>query len=88
MKDKLLEGLESLTGLDYEKAESDERAAGNNAAVLQVDAKFQLRLAAQALGENVNELKALPLKKYMSIINTVATFLFASSDEVETVAEK
>ena len=78
---KLREGLNKLTGLDFEAAETAERAAGNAYPILNFSKSFQARLAATALDENVHDLKALPLREYNLLTNEVSNFLTSTSDE-------
>ena len=81
---KLVEKLETLRGLDFEAAEAEERAAGNTAVEMTFSKSFQVRLAAKALGENVHDLKSLPLKDYYKITAQVSRFLFAGLEGEET----
>lgn len=84
--EKLNEGLKNLTGLDYEIAEKSERENRNMTPLINFSTSFQIRLAAKALGTNPHEIKALPIKEYTLIANTVSNFLF--SDETETPSEQ
>lgn len=83
----LQDKLENLTGLDFEKAQKNFKAKykDDSFGVIQLNSNFQIELAALALDENPNELKNLPLKKYVSLCNEVQRFLFADSVE-ETAA--
>lgn len=83
----LEENLKTLSGLDFEKCEKAERAAGNTQPLIQFSTGFLIRLAARALGMNYNELRALPLNEYVRITGAVTLFLFSSSDEDTTDAE-
>lgn len=78
LEKKLLE----LTGNDFEAAEAQERAAGNNYPDLTFTKSFQARLAARALGINVYDLKAASLRDYSQACQAVFNFLFAPSDNV------
>ena len=84
----LTEKLATLRGLDFEQAEAEERGAGNAAIEMTFSKSFQARLAAKALGVNVNDIKALPLAKYYSITAEVSRFLFSSSVSVEMDLDK
>ncbi len=84
---KLDEGLNNLRGLDFEQAESQERAAGNNFPEVTFSKSFQARLAARALGMNVHDLKALPLRDYSQVCQRTFNFLFSTSEK-ETQSEK
>lgn len=77
--EKLSAGLQKLRGLDFEEAESAERAAGNNYPEITFSKSFQARLAAKALDMNPHDLKELPLKDYDAATRKVFNFLFASS---------
>ncbi len=81
LNQKLLE----LTGNDFEAAEMQERAAGNNFPDVTFTKSFQARLAARALGVNVFDLKAASLKNYTQACQIVFNFLFQPSDG-ETLA--
>lgn len=76
LNQKLLE----LTGNDFEAAEAQERAAGNNFPDVTFTKSFQARLAARALGVNVYDLKAASIKNYTQACQTVFNFLFQPSD--------
>lgn len=78
LEEKLLE----LTGVDFEAAETQERAAGNNFPDVSFTKSFQARLAARALGINVYDLKAASLRDYSRACQMVFNFLFVPSDNV------
>lgn len=84
--DKLEAGLQALTGYDLEKIENQERASGNSYPSLEFTKSFQIRVAAKALGVQVQDLKELSLKDYHKICNKVFGFLY-SSDEKESPDE-
>lgn len=78
--------LGNLTGMDFERAEMDERTAGNTAFDMTFSKSFQIRLAAMALGVNPYDIKELPLPQYTKIGMEVFNFLFSSGvDETEKV---
>ena len=77
---KLREGLNKLTGHDFEFAEAMERAAGNAYPIINFSRSFQARLAASALDMNVHDIKNLPLKEYTALTNEVSNFLSSTSD--------
>ena len=52
--------------------------------MIQLENGFMAEIAALALGENANELKALPLREYFSICNEVQRFLNNDSEENPT----
>ena len=81
--ENLEEKLNTLRGIDFEAAETQERGAGNPAVEITFSKSFQTRIAALALGVNVHDLKALPLKKYLAITNQVSRFLFSTSAETD-----
>jgi hypothetical protein len=72
---KLLTGLNTLTGRDMVEVEFNERRAGNNSADLTFTKSFQARLAARALKEDYNVLQALPLYQYEQMCTVVFVFL-------------
>lgn len=72
---KLEAGLNKLVGYDMETLEKEERLAGNTTLELSTSKSFQARLAAKALGMNVHDLKALPLREYNQICVRVFSFL-------------
>lgn len=84
---KLEEKLGELRGLDFERAEMEERAAGNNFPDVTFSKSFQARLAALALGVPAPDIKELPLNQYSRVCSTVFNFLFAPSGDA-TPAER
>lgn len=74
--EQLKEGLQNLRGLDFEACAQQERAAGNTSLLLRNDERFLSRLAALALKINVHDIKDLPLREYVDVIQTVLNFLF------------
>ena len=85
MIEKLKAGLSKLTGNDYERAERDERASGNNATVLINTMSFATRLASYALDKPARELKALPIGEYLRMNAEVLSFLNGTTDETATL---
>ena len=83
--EKLSAGLRKLTGNDYERAEREERSAGNNAAVLINTMSFATRLASYALEVPARELKCLPIGEYLRVNAEVLSFLNGSTDETATL---
>ena len=86
---KLEEGLENLSGLDFETAAKNfkKKHSKDSYGVIQLNTKFQIEVAAMALGVNTNELKELPLKKYSRVCKTVQDFLFDDGDESEDATD-
>lgn len=84
----LTEKLETLSGLDFEECEREERRVGNTSVDVSLSKSFQARLAARALGVDPFELKGLPLNKYARVTMEVMTFLFADSEKEETPLTK
>ena len=79
---KLNEKLGELRGLDFELAEAQERATGNNFPDVTFTKGFQARLAALALGVPTADIKELPLRKYQNVCAQVFNFLYQpSADE-------
>ena len=81
---KLTEGLNKLTGLDFEQCEAQERTTGNNQPLITMTTSFQARLAAKALGVPAADVKELPLREYNKTCQTVFNFLFSTSGEAES----
>ena len=79
---KLNEKLGELRGLDFELAEAQERAAGNNFPDVTFTKGFQARLAALALGVPTADIKELPLRDYQTVCAKVFSFLYNPSDDV------
>lgn len=77
---KLDAGLKNLRGLDFETAEAQERAGGNNYPDVTFSKSFQARLASLALKIPVADVKELPLRDFTQVTQTVFNFLFAPSD--------
>ena len=75
--EKLEAGLNALTGYDLLAVEQEERLAGNTTLELSTSKSFQARLAARALKENVNDLKALNIKEFNQCCLRVFSFLNA-----------
>lgn len=75
MLEKLQAGLEKMVGRDLEKLERQERTTNQTSPLLDIETSFQARIAAQALGTNVHELKDLSLKKYDELCAKVANYL-------------
>ncbi|MBR4903700.1 MAG: hypothetical protein IKZ53_03440 [Selenomonadaceae bacterium] len=84
--EKLDVGLNNLRGFDFEAVSKEERATGNTSVLMATDEKFQIRLAARALGINVNDIRELPLKTFVKVQQRVFNFLFGTSGE-ETIAQ-
>ena len=83
----LNEKLANLRGLDFELAETQERATGNNFPDLTFTKSFQARLAAMALNVPVADVKELPMKQYIQVCQGTFTFFYGSSGD-ETSLEK
>lgn len=77
----LAENLKKLTGHDFERAESEERARNNLTAEISLSKSFQARLASYALDTNPDEIKDLPLGEYVKITATVSNFLLENLAE-------
>ena len=75
-KEQLTAGLEKLTGLDYEAAARRFKATNKDFfGVIQLESGFFAEVAALALGQNVHELQALPIREYFGIITETQRFL-------------
>ena len=86
-REKLIAGLNALTGVDFKEAENLERRRGNMIPVINFSTSFQVRLAAMALKTTPQELERLPMKQLNRIILEVSNFLLSDSEE-EVVQEK
>lgn len=85
-REKLITGLNNLSGVDFKEAENLERRRGNLIPVINFSTSFQIRLAAMALKTTPQELERLPMKQLNHIILEVSNFLLSDS-ESETVSE-
>lgn len=85
--EKLKSGLSALTGLDYERAEREERGSGNTEMVLATTPSFMIRLAAIALDKPAPAIKELPLREYMKVYAMVLSFLNSISTEASASLE-
>ena len=75
-KTKLDEGIEKLTGNDLHLAENRFKATHRDFfGVIQLESGFFAEVAALALGQNVHELQALPIREYFGIITETQRFL-------------
>lgn len=86
-RDKLRDGLEKLTGEDYEQAERTVRFAGDITTDITYSRAFQAALAAKALGITRKDILAMPILEYNNAVNVVRDFLLSShvSEVVEQV---
>lgn len=84
---KLKEKLGELRGLDFELAEAQERAAGNNFPDVTFTKGFQARLAAMALGVPTADIKELPVKEFISVCGDVFNFLYSPSEDATPQAK-
>ena len=80
--EKLEENLDKLSGYDMLVLEQEERLVGNKTLELSTSKSFQARLAAKALGVNVNDIKALPLRQFNEIC--IRCFGFLNEPVAET----
>lgn len=77
--DELETKLETLTGFDFEEAESIERQTGNNTPMISLSSPFIIRLAAKALETTPQDLKALKIAEYNDVVARTSNFLFGTS---------
>lgn len=85
---KLEAGLNKMTGYDFEKAEEEARALGIQIIDVSLSKMFHALLAAKALKINVDDIRALPLREYQQVTNSVGLFLFAGAIQDEASHEK
>ena len=84
---KLNEGLNNLRGLDFELAEAQERAAGNNFPEVSFSKSFQARLAALALNVPVADIKELPVRQFMEVCGATFNFIYGTSADATQSAK-
>lgn len=77
-RDKLRDGLEKLTGEDYEQAERTVRFAGDATIDINYSKAFQAALAAKAMGIPRNDMLAMHILEYINTVNVVRDFLLNS----------
>lgn len=86
---KLNQNLNKMTGYDYEKAEEEARMLGAQILDVALSKTFHAVLAAKALGVPPDDIRALPLREYQRVTNTVGSFLFGGADQdAEALQEK
>lgn len=86
--EKLKNGLEQLTGNDYEQAEREARLAGDITYEINISKCFLAALTAKALGESVDFMRKLPVREYNKAVTVTAGFLLSSdlSENAESIA--
>ena len=87
MQESLTAGLEKLTGVDFERAENEERRRGNTSVELTLSKAFQAELAAIALDVPPPQIRALSVKEYLAVTAIVFGFLFDGSARNDSPAE-
>ena len=70
--------LATLTGYDIDRAETEERAAGNVAPDVSFSKSYLSRLVAKAANVPLADVKSLPIDEYTRLTAQVSNFLFGS----------
>lgn len=73
--EKLEANLDKMKGYDFLEVEHEERLTGNTTIELSTSKSFQARLAARALGMNVNDIKDLNIREFYQVCVRVFGFL-------------
>ena len=79
--EKLIEGLNSLTGFDFTKAELRVRREGDATPDVTFSKRFQAELAAIALKESAKVLMTMPISDFAEMCAEVGVFLLRGSAE-------
>lgn len=82
--EKLINGLENLTGQDYINAERMAKRHGEKSPLLQFTGSFHAALAAKALGITYVEVCDLPVREYALVTTMVTNFLFGDLAQTDT----
>ena len=77
----LKEGLNKLTGYDFQDAETACRKLGDQVPEISLSKNFQATLAAKCLGVTKDDLLALPIKDYTAVTGVVFSFLLGTLAE-------
>lgn len=80
--EKLKQGLEQLTGIEYMAAEKEARRRGDAIGEITFSKCFQTILAAKALGFSYHEISSLKAKEFAYVTLTVFNFLASSEEEI------
>ena len=80
-REKLLDGLNDLTGFDFTKAELRARREGDMTPDVTFSKRFQAEVAAIALKESAKVLMTLPISEFTEMCAEVSVFLLRGSAE-------
>ncbi len=84
----LKEGLNRLSGFDFEAAEIECRKRGDMTAIISLSSQFQARLAAKALGVRVDQIENLKIPEYSKVTQEVSNFLLLNLAEASDLLPK
>nr|DAP60298.1 MAG TPA: hypothetical protein [Caudoviricetes sp.] len=80
-REKLIEGLNNLTGFDFTKAELRVRREGDVMPDVTFSKRFQAEIAAIALKESAKVLMTMPISEFTEMCAEVGVFLLRGSAE-------
>lgn len=80
-REKLIEGLNNLTGFDFTKAELRVRREGDITPDVTFSKRFHAEVAAIALKESAKVLMAMPIHEFTELCAEVGVFLLRGSAE-------
>lgn len=80
-REKLIEGLNNLTGFDFTKAELRVRRDGDMTPDVTFSKRFQAEVAAIALKESSKVLMTMPISEFTEMCAEVSVFLLRGSVE-------
>lgn len=80
-REKLIDGLNNLTGFDFTKAELRVRREGDMTPDVIFSKRFQAEVAAIALKESAKVLMTMPISKFAEMCAEVSAFLLRGSVE-------
>lgn len=81
--EKLSEGLNALTGKDFQEAEAAARRSGDQTLDICMSRTFHAALAAKCFGVPLPEITKVSIREYARITNDVAVFLLAEGQGTE-----
>ena len=80
-REKLIEGLNNLTGFDFTKAELRVRREGDMTPDVTFSKRFQAEVASIALKESAKVLMTMPISEFTEMCAEVSVFLLRGSVE-------
>lgn len=80
-REKLIDGLNNLTGFDFTKAEFRVRREGDMTPDVTFSKRFQAEVAAIALKESAKVLMTMPISEFTEMCAEVSVFLLRGSAE-------